>query len=493
MSRSRHGSRWIDDQGRNTAMDLLMRSTHTGLVGNPLTKTALDSAIVAEEVPTSKLPACASDDYRVLGRSDPFDLAADDEAAFEKLGSILTTVDPIDHGSETTSRSDSRSKTPSPQPHSRPSSATARPLSASRGRPASPQPRPSSAAGSRAGGGGRGDAAGGSSSSVYFDQFPHSEEEEQQQHGADPTPAEIRAALRKSSPQRPQTRKHREGGTSPPSGDKVARRLHKQADFAAIYAQVPTSSYAPGGVPILPASTYASPHGSASLLHASSRGAGAGGGRGAGGGSRGVDMGIRTLRDPNTIRSPDALIDFGSRFNSLGTRANGLSGTLRPPRASRSRAGSRAGSRGSLGRTISTSSLASASSFASSSSLGDAGARQQNAMSRPGSRMKRVGSAPAIKEPKAPIVPLIAPVPAPLFSSGPGGRSEYGYLHPRNVGLGPGGPSMRYSQSTLRFLIAEMMLGLKDNVYTGSASTLGRGGDSAASLSRGGGSSASLF
>ena len=78
------------------------------------------------------------------------------------------------------------------------------------------------------------------------------------------------------------------------------------------------------------------------------------------------------------------------------------------------------------------------------------------------------------------------------------GRSWLGLSRGRFKGApaidtGGGGLDRFGPQSTLRFLIAEMMLGLKDNVYTGSASTLGRGGDSAASLSRGGGSSASLF
>ena len=452
------------------------------------TKAALDSAIVAEEVPTSKLPACASGDYRVLGRSDPFDLAADDEAAFEKLGSILTTVDPVDHGGETTSRSDSRSKTPSPQPHSRPSSATARPLSASRGRPASPQLRPSSAAGSRAGGGGRGDAAGGSSSSVYFDQFPHSEEEEQQQHGADPTPAEIRAALRKSSPQRPRRESIvRVGPRHPPA-------IRSRVGCTSKPTSLPSTRRCPPTVMLraaCPSCRRARMHRRTARRRCSTHPAvvqALAAAEAQAAAAAAWIWGSALCADPNTIRSPDSLIDLAAASlpRHSGERPLRDTSTAAPSR-------SRAGSRGSLGRTISANSLASASSFASTSSLGDAGSRQQNAMSRPGSRMKRVGSAPAIKQPKAPIVPLIAPVPAPLFSSGPGGRSEYGYLHPRNAGLGPGGPSMRYSQSTLRFLIAEMMLGLKDEVYTGSASTLGRGGDSAASLSRGGGSSASLF
>ena len=235
----------------------------------------------------------------------------------------------------------------------------------------------------------------------------------------------------------------------------------KQGGFHAIYSQGPTPNFVPGGVPVRrrPLTSQANP-GAARVL---------------GGDGGAAPSAAMPARDPSTIRSPDALINFGTRFRSQALPAPF-------PEYGRSRSRSSLGrsvSGGSLGRSASGASLQSASGFSSASSLVSG---TQRAPSRGG---RRVGSAPFGK-PKPPIVPLIAPVPEPLFATGADGRSQYGHLQPHSgLGLGPKGPSMRYSQSTLRLLIAEMMMGLQDehgDHHMASSSTLG--GSRASSLSR---------
>ena len=80
-------SRWV-----GTSMDTFMQPAHSGVLGNPLTEEALSAAMAQPAVVRHQPPACASKHYSVLGRADPLELGAADQAAFASLDSMLSTV-----------------------------------------------------------------------------------------------------------------------------------------------------------------------------------------------------------------------------------------------------------------------------------------------------------------------------------------------------------------------------------------------------------------
>ena len=428
---NRLGSRWAEG-GNPSGMDLLMKSKHTGLVGNPLDMATVHEALKTPGLTRRKPPEVTKEGYKVIGRNDPFELGAADQAAFEKLGALLTAVDPSDLvgcgcGGSSSSHAGGSSTLSSPTNGAR-SSSGARPRTLEphinavvAARPLSPAKSPLARAAPSAADG---------SSGAFVDQFP-------------PPPASESAASAHSvggPPARPQTRMHRKPA---PHG------RGSKSSLSSIYTAVPTSSFHPGGVPD----------------------------------QRWVSQPQPLRRPDGPIRSPDALVDFGNRF----AQSFGPAGPPRPNRAgsvrvrrvalqrSSSASASRPASRASLRQSDSRASMRSeALSYTSSvPSFGD------GALSEPRSRGARRSNAP----PPEPIVPLIAPVPAPLFAAkGGGGKSTYQHLQPSSSygSLAKASPAMRQSQATLRLLIAEMMIGMREE-HSASMASL-HGGQSSGSL-----------
>ena len=86
-------SRWLDKKGRGAgSMDKLVRRCHSGTLGSPIDRATLMTAVTLPPQRRVQPPACSDDDYDVMGRRDRFELEPDDEAAFEHLEQLLESV-----------------------------------------------------------------------------------------------------------------------------------------------------------------------------------------------------------------------------------------------------------------------------------------------------------------------------------------------------------------------------------------------------------------
>jgi len=443
----RDNSRWVDESsGRPSGMDKFMASSHSGVLGNPLTQESLTAALTQPGLARRDPPACATKGYSLLRRTDPFVLGAADRDAFAALNAMLTAVDPVELVGDNVS-----------------------PMS---GSPTSPPKG--------------GMAAGASSSGAVVDQFPPPPPGSEPP-GEPPTPASMLeappATAASSAPRvlgtdemkmpppgglprsRPRSRPSSSHPRRPRSGGSSSS--FTGSPFSKIYGQpvqqtyLPTASAyfttgnqmlsQPFGRPPSAAPSYATgQHHTQPQPHAS--------GGGAGGGAGGEQQRQRPKSRPSTataqtLRSPAALANFGSRFAEQRQS--------RPGTASRS----------SLGRIGSAASLRSVETTGTSIP-GAAGTEYR--------RLMRVQSAARSRntESKHEPVPLIAPVPEPLFSeSGRGG----GYAAMEEGGAFEGQKYFDRSkaavrkkifeassngqinhQGTLRLLLADMMYGLQD-------------------------------
>jgi hypothetical protein len=400
-----------------------MRPSHSGILGNPITPSQLTSALTAPGSTRSSPPHAAKKNYNLLGRTDPLSLGTADLAAFSKLDTMLAEV-----------------KEPPPSVSS--SAAASRPLSAS--------------------GGGTGrikgvvDNGGNHQVNGSVEHFP-------------PAPGP-RAGLQTLSPARPQTRTRRQQ-------QQQQRNKSRPGDsFVAVYnQQTPPRSGTFGG---------GAQHGQKAARAAAPpdppeeyRGPGLNR-------PRAVDDERR-----NRLRSPETLLSFGAKF--AGGRDHGSFG--------------RPGTHSGLRRTASSSgTLRSDTSFISAGGVSSqdrqplpspafASSTRGSLHSR--GSLSRSTSRGGLRPPNGEWGPLLSSVPKPLLAEN--GVSPYEPVLDSSTlfsnslsGASYAGREMtqrQYSafraaeastQSTLRLLVAQMMLGLQEQHVHSLASfaTPGAGG-----------------
>jgi hypothetical protein len=421
-------SRWRDNSGRFTAMDLMMRASHSGVVGDPLTKTKLTAALTTSGSVRRQPPACASKNYALLGRSDPLELASADHAAFATLGAMLTAVDPLEiTGAPSTLPGIGA---PEKRPHSASCVASGASIA------------DSSSSSTRA----RGRSVPPVTPISVVDQFPPPPSNAASSMEA--SPVGVRANADEGSrslggeplspaatAQRPQTRRRL-------ASQQSARHRHAQQqqrrDYGPSTAEAqqfnyswsPSAYFAPGGIPLSRSAPPVPVPASCAALAAAAVGghyvAAAAAAASAGAAAERLAPSRPSTASAETLRSPETLADFGARYARMA--AGDARGPARPSSRGRPPV-----IRPSTGGVRSNPRLA--------------GTRRPVAAVRP------------------PSVPLIAPVPRPILTD-KSGRSLYGSslasesdASLRHAPLKTRGEN---AQVALRSLISDMMLGLKD-------------------------------
>ena len=477
-SARRPQSRWIDSEGRFTAMDRFMRPSHSGVLGNPLTSASLSTALVSRGgsggSARHKPPTCASKDYDVLGRTDPLALGASDQAAFDSLHAMLTAVDPDDLASRPASPLRSRTS----------STAASRPMSAKHSKEAVGDGVADTTPTRQA----RGQSDDHGAADGVVDQFPPSPTPGDDSDGARGFGVEVSVAAGRagahsstSSPvRRPAPRRsHQQRRQSRPASGGWQQRSQQLIQPwqqlsskgtthspASSYSWSPSSRFFPGAVPehrplVRPAPPASSLQASSAAPWDSSA---------ARTGLPVAGSSHSSLQRPSTatsdrVRSPNVLASFGAKFaeehgfaGHVGHASSG--GLIRP--ASRGSTSSFGG--GGLRPSSSALSLRS-----------DASGRS-HASHASHARSMHSRSAGARKPPE-PIVPLIAPLPRPVLEKaggrgrGPASHSELSSTASQ-ASIGDSASAMRYAairaqggvaaQATLRLLIADMMVGMQD-------------------------------
>ena len=436
MSR-RHGSRWVDAEGRQGTggMDLFMRSAHSGVPGDPLTVSQIHSALEHPGDRRKHLPHAANPNYGALGRSDPLALGKNDEMAFAYLRRSLVDVD--------TSGDDIKSDAAPSAAGSR-ASPNLGSLPPSRSKSPSPTPPHMRAL----------DPAERSTATRSAD--------------ADMLPTSVRDAtmtrVATASPGRRTRPKSR--GSTPGS------RAQTPKKFQDIYTEGPRTKprfiaqpHTPGEInaqKIPPPPWHAQP------IWADESG-------GAQAGAAAQEPAKRAPRPvaASTLRSPDALVGFGARF------AASMSGGNQAERPG-SRGGGFGGGEFRTGTGAGTHAARSFLSAGGVSSVPRAGSRGR--LMRPASSqrlLQRPRTALGASPSQASLPSLLMRVPEPLLKSKAGGVSPYqpvSELEPWVAGspevAAEAKAAMRHAslverssagntQSSLRLLIAEMMLGMQ--------------------------------
>ena len=391
-----------------------MRSSHSGVLGNPLTPETLTAALDQPATTRRQLPACASKSYSVLGRTDPLALGAADHAAFATLNEMLTAVDPDELAS--------RPASPPPlmqKPAASSSAAADGSTSRGRGRGAAPSGAPAGAP-------------------AYVDQFPPPPGTGS--HAASPffdgspPPRHFAGAPPDGMARRPVSQQSSRRGRS------ATRLRGSPGAYAATPAQhtynwSASRRFTPGGVP--PANGAAAASAAAADVER----------------PRTAPLSRTSSATSETLRSPGVLSNFGKSF--AAQPRPGSRGLLRP-----------SGSAASLRSTTSVrTDRPVRGALQGSEVMSDAMARSL-ARSFYSSRDGLTnGFKPRTAKPAAPIVPLIAPVPTPLLAKHGGA----GYAAVDAAAAAQQAHAARqYSslaasdtQNSLRLVIADMMMGLQ--------------------------------